>query len=257
MLHRYFAMAVGFLIIVLAVLAWRRYRRAPDRSPWPATLSLVAVCVQGAFGAWTVTMKLQPVIVTFHLLGGLTLLALLVWTAMRETPAAITAAPLAALRVPLAAAALVLVLQIALGGWVSANYAVMACPDFPQCQGRWVPDMNLRDGFTIWRELGMTDAGRPIPFDALVAVHWVHRSFAVLAVLLLGGLSWRTWREPRLASIARVLAIVLVVQFLTGLSNVVLQWPLLLALAHNGGAALLVALLTAMVVRASRGRAAR
>jgi heme a synthase len=256
MLHRYFAMAVGFLIVVLTALAWHRQRRMSDRSPWPATLSLIAVCVQGAFGAWTVTMKLQPLIVTLHLLGGLTLLALLVWTAMRETPGAM-GSPLVPLRAPLAAAMLVLLSQVALGGWVSANYAVMACPDFPLCQGRWMPDMNLRDGFTIWRDLGMTDTGRPIPFDVLVAVHWVHRSGALLVMGVLGWLAWRAWREPRLARLARLFAAVLILQFLTGLSNVVLQWPLVLALAHNGGAALLVALMTAMLVRSGDGGAAR
>ena len=257
MLHRYFAMAVGFLILVLTALAWQRQRREAGRSPWPATLSLIAVCLQGAFGAWTVTMKLQPVIVTLHLLGGLTLLALLVWTAMREAPGATGGQPLVTLRAPLAVGAVMLVLQIVLGGWVSTNYAVMACPDFPLCQGRWVPDMNLHDGFTIWRELGMTDTGRPIPFDALVAVHWVHRSLAPVVIGVLGWLAWRAWREPRLAPLARLFAGVLVLQFLTGLSNVVLQWPLVLALAHNGGAALLVALLTAMLVRSGGGRAAR
>ena len=257
MLHRYFAMAVGFLILVLTGLAWQRRRREPGRSPWPATIALVAVCVQGAFGAWTVTLKLQPVIVTLHLLGGLALLAILVWTALRETPDGAGGPPLAALRVALLIGALVLVLQIALGGWVSTNYAVMACPDFPLCQGRWVPDMNLRDGFTIWRDLGMTDAGRPIPFDALVAVHWIHRSFAPFVLVILGWVTWRAWREPRLARLPQWFAAILLLQFLTGLSNVVLQWPLVLALAHNGGAALLVALLTAMLVRSGGERGAR
>ena len=257
MLHRYFAMAVGFLIVVLTALAWIRRRREPGRSPWPATVALIAVCVQGTFGAWTVTLKLQPVIVTLHLLGGLALLAILVWTALRETPVAASRLPLRGLQVTLAAGAVVLVLQIALGGWVSTNYAVMACPDFPLCQGRWLPEMNFRDGFTIWRDLGMTDSGRPISFEALVAVHWVHRSFAPLVLAMLGWLAWRAWREPRLARLALGFAAVLLLQFLTGLSNVVLQWPLVLALAHNGGAALLVGLLTAMVVRAGGSRPSR
>jgi cytochrome c oxidase assembly protein subunit 15 len=256
MLHRYFAMAVGFLIIVLTVQAWRRWRGAPHRPPWLATGTLLAVCLQGAFGAWTVTMKLQPAIVTLHLLGGVTLLALLTWLALREEPAPPPAHRPCALPLRLrllAAAALgVLVVQIALGGWVSTNYAVMACPDFPLCHGRIVPSMDFAHGFTLWRDLGMTGAGDPIPFQALVAVHWVHRTFAYVAFGVIGGLAWRLWQQAGYTALARAIVVVLAVQFLTGLSNVVLQWPLLLAVLHNGGAALLVALLVAVLHRMSR-----
>lgn len=252
MLHRYFAMAVGFLIIVLAVLSWRRWRADRSHSPWLATGILAAVCLQGAFGAWTVTLKLQPAIVTVHLLGGMGLLALLVWLALRQEPPRVAAADGARLR-PLALAAFVLLwVQIALGGWVSTNYAVMACPDFPLCQGRVLPAMDFAQGFTPWRALGMTDAGEPIPFQALVAIHWVHRNFAYLVLAVLGWLAFRAWRVPGLEGPARALAVVLLAQFLTGLSNVVLQWPLVLAVAHNGGAALLVALLVAINVRLGR-----
>lgn len=250
MLHRYFAMAVGFLIIVLTVLAWQRWRHAPGESPWLATFTLAAVCVQGAFGAFTVTMKLQPAIVTAHLLGGVGLLALLVWLALRQAgqpaaePSAATPRTLAAL------AAVLLVIQIALGGWVSTNYAVLACPDFPLCHGRIAPpDMDFALGFTLWRDLGMTADGTPIPFQALVAIHWLHRSFAYLVFALLGFLSWRLWRSEGLTTLARALAAVLALQFLTGLSNVVLAWPLVLALAHNGGAAVLAALLVTINYR--------
>lgn len=251
MLHRYFAMAVGFLIIVLTVQAWRRWLSASLRPPWLATGTLLTVCLQGAFGAWTVTMKLQPAIVTAHLLGGVTLLALLTWLALREEPARPSVQPLTPLpaRVRLLAVTAlgVLVVQVALGGWVSTNYAVMACPDFPLCHGRIVPSMDFRHGFTLWRDLGMTGAGDPIPFQALVAIHWVHRTFAYVALGVIGWLAWRLWRQPGFTALARAIAVVLAVQFLTGLSNVVLQWPLLLAVLHNGGAALLVALLVAVL----------
>ena len=150
MLHRYFAMGVGLLIIILTVQAWRRVRTsAAAPSPWLATATLVWVCLQGAFGALTVTQKLQPLIVTVHLLGGIGLLALLVWLALRESPR-LPVAPVAHRLRPLAVAALcVTVLQIALGGWVSTNYAVLACSDFPHCQGAWVPPLDFEHAFTL------------------------------------------------------------------------------------------------------------
>ncbi|MBK9244394.1 MAG: COX15/CtaA family protein [Burkholderiales bacterium] len=247
MLHRYFAMAVGFLIIVLTVLAWRRWRRSPERSPWLATFTLVAVCLQGVFGALTVTMKLQPAIVTAHLLGGVGLLALLIWLALRESPAPAVDRRAAALRPLAALGALLLVVQIALGGWVSTNYAVLACPDFPTCHGQIMPpDMDFGSGFTVWRDLGMTAEGAPIPFQALVAIHWTHRSFAYVVIAGLGLLAWRLWPLAGVGRLARALAAVLALQFATGLSSVVLNWPLLLAVLHNGGAAVLVALLVAI-----------
>jgi cytochrome c oxidase assembly protein subunit 15 len=251
MLHRYFAMAVGFLIIVLAVLSWQRWRRtrAAEHSPWLAAFTLFAVCLQGAFGAWTVTMKLQPAIVTAHLLGGVALLGLLVWLALREAASPALGAGAARLR-PWAIAGLALVaVQVALGGWVSTNYAVMACPDFPLCQGRLVPAMDLAQGFTLWRDLGMTGDGEPIAFQALVAIHWVHRKFAYVVFAALALLAWRAWRIDGVAQLARLIAVLLALQFLTGLSNVVLQWPLSLAVLHNGGAAALVAVLVAFNFR--------
>lgn len=250
MLHRYFAMAVGFLIIVLTVLAWRRWRRSPERSPWLATITLVAVCLQGAFGALTVTMRLQPSIVTAHLLGGVGLLALLTWLALRESPLPKVDPRTAALRPFAIVAALLLVMQIALGGWVSTNYAVLACPDFPACHGRAVPpEMDFGAGFTLWRDLGMTADGAPIPFQALVAIHWVHRSFAYVVIAVLGVLAWRLWLLAGVSTLARALAGMLALQFTTGVSSVVLSWPLLLAVLHNGGAAVLLALLVAINYR--------
>lgn len=250
MLHRYFAMAVGFLIIVLMVACWRRWRR--DRSaqrPWLITAIFATVCLQGAFGAWTVTMKLQPAIVSTHLLGGITLLALLTWFALRESPPRRVDPHAADLRAHAAFALIVLAAQIGLGGWVSTNYAVLACPDFPLCQGELLPPADFRHGFTLWRDLGMTGDGAPIPFQALVAIHWTHRMFSLAAFAVLGLLAWRAWRLPGLRGPSRWLAALLAAQFLTGLSNVVLEWPLVLAVAHNGGAALLVAMMVVLLHR--------
>ena len=257
MLHRYLAMAVGFLIIVLTLLGWQRWRRERRGSPWLATATLVAVCLQGAFGALTVTMRLQPAIVTMHLLGGVGLLALLVWLAARDEPPATVDVAAAAYRPLAAAAAVVLVVQIGLGGWVSTNYAVLACPDFPLCHGRLVPEgMDFAAGFTLWRDLGMSADGKPIPFQALVAIHWVHRNFAYAVFLLLGLLAWRLWPLAGVSRLARALAAVLALQFATGLSNVLLEWPLPLAVLHNGGAAVLLALLVTIGHRLSLATAA-
>lgn len=251
MAHRYFAMGVGLLIIILAVLAWRARAAVPERSRALASFALLWVCVQGAFGALTVTMKLQPVIVTAHLLGGMTLLALLVWLAVRAGPATRSAPKPRAVRIVAALALVVLVVQVALGGWVSSNYAVLACTDFPLCQGAWWPTMDFERGFALWRDLGRTASGEMIPFSALVAIHWAHRAFAVLVALLLMLLVAVIWRRAGLERAARWLLVVLAVQLATGLTNVVLQWPLAAAVLHSGGAATLVALLVFINVRAA------
>jgi cytochrome c oxidase assembly protein subunit 15 len=254
MIHRFLAMGIGFLILGLMVASWVQRRRpsAHARSPWLPTVLFLWVCVQGAFGAWTVTMKLQPVIVTLHLLFGLTLLAMAVWLGGREDkllqPApALAEADTARLRRlrPLAwLAGAVLLVQLALGGWVSTNYATLACTDFPLCQGQIVPDMDFEHGFTLWRELGKTAAGHYLPFSALTAIHWVHRNFAAVVALVLGLTAWRAWRVPGLRATARNIALVLCVQVLTGVATVFLSFPLVIAVLHNAGAALLVLLVT-------------
>jgi len=252
MIHRYLATGVGVLILVLALVSWREHLRkeqsaAGTLSPWWATLTLVWVCVQGAFGALTVTMKLFPAIVTLHLLGGLLLLALLSLQAVRYAQlhdAGATRLAPAGLRPLLGWGLGLLTLQIALGGWVSTNYAVLACTEFPSCQGSWWPEMNFVQGFELWRELGLTGSGEHISFAALTAIHYVHRLVAYLVIALLALLAWRLHALPLWRRAARALAALLLLQFLSGLSNVVLDWPLLAAVLHTGGAAGLVVLLT-------------
>lgn len=252
MLHRYFAMAVGVLIIALVILAWRQWTQsrksfAPPRqieTPWFATALLVLVCVQGAFGAWTVTLKLQPLIVTTHLLLAMTLLAGLTWLVARHQPQPLRVAPVPAnLRQAVLIGLTLLVMQIALGGWVSTNYAVLACTDFPQCNGAWLPPMDFEHGFTLWRQLGKTGGGDHITHAALVAIHWTHRTFAVIVVAYLAWLGWRTRREQGLHRWSLWLLGLLLLQVLTGLSNIVLHWPLPAAIAHNGGSAALLLVL--------------
>lgn len=257
MTHRYLALAVGVLIIVLTMQAWRPASNAAGgtaiaRLRWLTTAALLWVVMQGAFGAFTVTMKLQPAIVTLHLLGGVVLLALLTWIALSQAPVGRTVrSPAAGVRAAAVVALVVVIGQIASGGWVSSNYAVMACPDFPLCQGELFPAMDFSNGFTWWRSLGRTGEGELIPFQALVAIHWVHRVFAVVVVATIGVLAWRLWPQPGFLALARGLLGLIVLQVLTGLSNVVLQWPLLLAVLHSGGAALMVAVLVAILFRTS------
>ena len=256
MVHRYLATGVGVLIVVLAVatfIAWRRQRRTPalavqhvSLAPWWPLVTLVWVCLQGAFGALTVTMKLYPAIVTLHLLGAIVLLGLLCMQAVRYQQAASNRHPTAlqgGLRGLLIATGVLLALQIALGGWVSTNYAVLACTQFPTCQGSWWPPMNFVQGFEIWRELGVTSAGNPVDFSALTAIHYVHRLMAYVVFVALGVLAWRLRRVAPLHAQARWLAGLALLQLATGLGNVLLGWPLLAAVLHTGGAAALAVVL--------------
>jgi cytochrome c oxidase assembly protein subunit 15 len=137
----------------------------------------------------------------------------------------------------------ILWLQIALGGWVSTNYAVLACPDFPTCNGQWVPAMNWQ-GFSLWRELGLTPDGQVLPFVALSSIHFVHRSAAWLVLAVLLGCGWRLRQQQGLQTAGRLLLGLSTLQFITGLSNVVFDWPLLAAVFHTGGAAAMVVTLT-------------
>lgn len=251
MVHRYMATGVGALILVMTVLSWRRRLGArPGEStpnPWWPTFTLVWVCVQGAFGALTVTMKLFPAIVTLHLLGGLFLLVLLAMQVQWQTRALTGTPPVvvdAATRGLLLFSSGLLVVQLALGGWVSTNYAVLACTDFPTCQGSWWPLMRFDEGFEIWRELGMTGDGAVISFQALTAIHYAHRlmAYPVLVVLLL--LSWRLSRFAGMRQASLWVGGLSALQLATGLGNVVLGWPLIAALLHTGGAAALVVVIT-------------
>ena len=262
MVHRYLATGVGFLITVLAVVAWRARRGQANASAassavpalgpgWP-TFTLLWVCLQGAFGALTVTMKLFPAIVTLHLMGGIVLLVLLCVQAVRQSQAAQGQLPVPlgqGLRALLAGTALLLALQVVLGGWVSTNYAVLACTTFPQCQGSWWPAMDFAQGFELWRGLGLQGDGSLLHFSALTAIHYVHRLFAYAVLAALAVLAWQLGRAAQqlhdpaqqrlIKAQARWLGALALLQFLTGLSNVVLDWPLLAAVLHTGGAAAL------------------
>ena len=264
MIHRYLATSVGVLILTMTVGTWLVQRRRAQgvaigrvASVWWPLATLVWVCLQGAFGALTVTMKLFPLIVTMHLLGGIILLALL-RAQLRQYTSPDGAEVPSSKVLPRALAwcsvgvFLVLWLQIALGGWVSTNYAVLACTDFPSCQGSLWPAMNFQQGFTLWRALGTTGDGGNISFQALTAIHYVHRLGAYLLFVLVLALSAALYRLPAFRVQARWLGGLIVLQAATGMSNVVLGWPLLAAVAHTGGAAALVLVMTGIVFKRPR-----
>ena len=265
MLHRYLATAVGLLIAVIALARWRLWRRAESDGAslgW-AQATFVWVCIQGAFGALTVTLKLSPWVVTLHLLGGLGLLALLALQVdaprRRSVPVGVAS------RRGLWAVAALGVAQIALGGWVSANYAVLACSDFPTCQGEWWPDaMDFEQGFALVRPLGVGADGLWLPFEALTAIHWAHRAGAAVLLPAMLLLAWHLARVKALRAPAWGLCAVAAWQTVTGVANVVFDWPLAAAVSHTGGAAALVLLLAlllgrthALALQARAGTAAR
>ena len=252
MIHRYLAMGIGVLITALMLTAWIQWRKKRNAvfDPVMPTMLFLCVCVQGAFGAWTVTLKLQPVIVTMHLLLGMLLMGMITWQGMRVQSGARTAESTALFRpspglLALGIASLVvLFIQIGLGGWVSTNYATLACIDFPLCNGKVVPEMDFEHGFTLWRELGKTAAGHYLPFSALTAIHWVHRNFAFVVLALLGYTAWRAAAHADLRKLALLIGAVLALQAASGIATVYFAFPLTIAVLHNAGAALLVLLVT-------------
>jgi cytochrome c oxidase assembly protein subunit 15 len=249
MIHRYLASAVGVLIVVLTAASWRA--RLRHVAVW-ASLSLAWVLLQGLFGALTVTLKLYPAVVTLHLLLGLGLLALLAVQVEVHQPQGWTLGR-GLQRGALVVAGLLLA-QVALGGWVSTNYAVLACADFPTCQGQWWPPADFASGFTVLHHLGEDGAGGLLTLPALTAIHLAHRVGAVVLLGALALLAWALRRQPHPQ--ARRWGVYVAAgaawQLASGLSNVVLGWPLLAALAHTAGAAALVVLLTLVNLRARR-----
>lgn len=244
MIHRYVAGTLGLLVFAACVLAWRR-------RPLTSAALAVLIVIQALLGMWTVTLLLKPVIVTAHLLGGMAVVSLATLLAMAERDGwSRRSAPRGA--AGLAQLALVLlVVQIALGGWVSSNYAGLACQDFPTCQGVWLPAMDVQHAFTVRRDLGHTGDGGLLPFEALTAIHWSHRLGALLVFLAVGALILRLRSAREWQPWAFVLTVMLLLQVGLGIANVLLSLPLQLAVAHNFGAALLLLHVVAVNMRLS------
>ena len=248
MVHRYFATGLGALIVGITWFAHRNRPQVPFGLP---VALLFMVILQGAFGAWTVTLKLWPQVVTAHLLGGFTTLSLLWLLALRLGLGAGLAAD-ASLKRHAAVALAVVVLQIGLGGWVTSNYAALACPDFPTCHGQWLPPLDFANGFDVFQSVGPNYLGGLLESDARVTIQVMHRLGALVVLAVVGWLGWRLLRdESRLA--AWILGL-LAVQLALGVLNVVWALPLWVATSHNaGGALLLLGLVTVNYRAFSKG----
>jgi heme a synthase len=239
MVHRYFATTLG--LVILSLLVWALWNRKDRGQPLLAVAMLfIIVCLQGALGALTVTQLLKPLIVTAHLLGGLTTLGILWWLSLAPERRDLPAREMALRKYALVGIA-ALLLQIFLGGWTSSNYAAVACPDFPTCQSSWWPPMDFRDAFVLQRGIGIDYTGGVLANPARIAIHVTHRIGALLIgsiLVLTGALS--AARSRRLKLIGGLLVFAVLLQIGIGVSMVHFGMPLILATMHNAGAALLV-----------------
>lgn len=250
MVHRYLAGALILLVVAMNFLAWKK-RPENGHIRLLCFVLLVFILFQAALGMWTVTLKLLPVVVMGHLIGGLTTFGLLLWIAWRTSQSHSDQGVRRnkSLRPMIVTGLAVLVLQLALGGWTSANYSALACPDFPACQGQWMPEVNFSDGFVLWREIGVDYEGGVLDLPSRTAIHMAHRIGALVTLLVLGILAIRLMRIPEWRNSGILLGIVLLGQVTLGILNVVLALPLPNAVAHNGTGALLLAVMLWLVFR--------
>ena len=249
MIHRYFAGTLGLLVVGLLVTGWRA-RKQIKVSPWLTTFLSLLIVGQAAFGMWTVTMKLMPIVVTTHLIGGMCTLAVLVWIAHRHWGlSAARYLQSASLRFWVRCALVVITAQIFLGGWTSTNYAWSACTDFPTCHGAWFPDMDFSNAFHWVRELGMDASGKTLQLGAYTAIQWTHRIGALVTFVYLFWLGLHLLKQPLLKKIAHIMLGLLLIQIVLGVGTLLLHLPLVLAVGHNMVAALL---LTTIVVLNSK-----
>jgi len=253
MLHRYAAALLGLMAVALAVISWRRREREdyPFRLP---TLILFLLVWQAFFGMWSVTLKLLPQVVTFHLVAGMTTFSLLWLLALRlgSRPwqlGEVAERQLARFKPWLVVLLGALLLQIALGGWTSANYAAFACGDFPTCQGQWWPEMDFKNGFDFTQEVSPSYLGGKLETEARVAIHVTHRLvglvLAVLTFIIAGALLWVKNNQVRV--LAMTLVMLMAVELLLGLANNLLMAPMLTALLHHLFSALLLLVLVALM----------
>lgn len=253
MVHRYLAGALVVLVLALNFLAWKSdKRRAGFRLA--SGILLVLILFQAALGMWTVTLKLWPIVVMSHLMGGLATFSMLLWLAYRSG-SVVPGKAIMRLRPLIFTGLFALVIQLALGGWTSANYSALACPDFPTCQGAMWPDSNFREGFILWREIGVDYEGGVLDLPSRVAIHIAHRTGALVVFIILGWLALRLLRNTRTRPGGYLLGTLLVAQVTLGILNILLYLPLPIAVAHNGVGALLLAMMIWLLHRSAPGRA--
>ena len=241
MVHRYLAGALVILVLALNILSWTSANRQAGLRLLSALL-LALILFQAALGMWTVTLKLWPIVVLSHLMGGLATFAMLLWLVYRSGSSAPSRA-LVRIRPFIITGLFVLVIQLALGGWTSANYSALACPDFPTCQGEMWPDSDFREGFILWREIGVDYEGGVLDLPSRVAIHITHRTGALLVFIILGWLAFKLLRNTETQAGGYVLGTLLVAQLTLGILNILLYLPLPNAVAHNGVGALLLAMM--------------
>jgi heme a synthase len=239
MIHRYLAGALGLLVLAIFIQAWRM-RDQIKVAKWLPTFLLALIVFQAALGMWTVTLLLRPIIVSAHLIGGMSTLAILTWMAHRHWGVITNTAQSQNMRFWVRGAIVVLFIQIFLGGWTSTNYAALACTDFPTCHGMWIPEMDFGNAFNWFRELGVGNNGEPLHLAAYTAIQWTHRIGALVTFVYLGWLGLSLLKQPPLKKIAHIMLGLLVVQIVLGIANLLLHLPLALAVGHNMGAALLL-----------------
>lgn len=242
MLHRYVAGTLGLLVLALCIFGWKEKNKIKS-SPWLSTGLVFIITFQAILGMWTVTMLLKPVIVSSHLLGGMTTLAILVWIAHRHWghySARIIKS--GSMRFMFRFALVIIFMQVLLGGWTSTNYAALACTDFPMCHGVWLPEMNFKDAFHVYRELGQNANGSPLTLASITAIQWTHRIGALVTFIYLGALALSVLKYWQLRHLGVLLIIALCIQVSLGVANLVLHLPLAIAVAHNMMAAILVML---------------
>lgn len=244
MVHRYLAGILGLMVLAMAWLSIRQRHQALIPR-WVPPFLLLLIIFQAALGMWTVTLKLKPIIVMAHLLGGMATLALLTWCTLRSRAGGLTVTGgegAKRLRRFWLLALIALLGQIALGGWVSANYAAIACPDLPTCQGQWWPEADWGEAFVLWREVGVDYEGGILDHSARVAIQLAHRAGALALVLVMALFLWAL-AASHLAEVRKplmLLAAALAAQLTLGVLNILWVLPLPVAVAHNVGAALLI-----------------
>ena len=236
--------------IAEATLLWAALRWSNLDLARAAVLTLAVIIFQAMLGMWTVTWLLKPVVVMGHLLGGLLTFSLLTWMAWRATDIPIRIGNAAKLRRMLIAGVVLLGVQIALGGWTSANYAALACgTDFPKCAGAWWPAHDFREGFVLWRGIGVDYEGGILDNQARVAIQLAHRLMALLVFGHVLALAIRQLRSPGLRGWGALLGLLLFAQIGLGIANVLLSLPLHVAVLHNAGATALLFVLVSLLAR--------